>query len=92
MDTLLTALGKVFADDTKLISKIADLVARYLLQEDLFNVIQWVLQNNMQLRKWHHGSSVSSGQITFPDAHPFQNNGEKQARILLPGLESQQNH
>ena len=30
-DTLLTALGKVFADDTKLISKIADLVARCLL-------------------------------------------------------------
>ena len=51
LDTLLTALGKVFADDTKLISKIADLVARYLLQEDLFNVIQWALQNNMQLNE-----------------------------------------
>ena len=34
LDTLLTALGKVFADDTKRISKIADLVARCLLQED----------------------------------------------------------
>ena len=51
LDTLLTALGKVFADDTKLISKIADLVARCLLQEDLFNVIQWALQNNMQLNE-----------------------------------------
>ena len=51
LGTLLTALGKVFADDTKLISKIADLVARCLLQEDLFNVIQWALQNNMQLNE-----------------------------------------
>ena len=51
LDTLLTALGKVFADDTKLISKIADLVARCLLQEYLFNVIQWALQNNMQLNE-----------------------------------------
>ena len=51
LDTLLTALGKVFADDTKHISKIADLVARCLLQVDLFNVIQWALQNNMQLNE-----------------------------------------
>ena len=45
----MTALGKVFADETKLISKIADLVAKCLLQEDLFNVIQWALQIYMLL-------------------------------------------
>ena len=49
LDILVTALGKVFADDTKLLGKILDLAAKSLLQDDLFNVIGWAISNNMQL-------------------------------------------
>ena len=51
LDTLVTALGKVFADDTKLIGKIMDLATKSLLQDDLLNVIAWALKNNMQLNE-----------------------------------------
>ena len=51
LDILVTALGKVFADDTKLVGKIVDLAAKSLLQEDLFNVISWAINNNMQLNE-----------------------------------------
>ena len=51
LDTLVTSLGKIFADDTKLIGKILDLAAKSLLQEDLANVISWAGMNNMQLNE-----------------------------------------
>ena len=51
LDILVTALGKVFADDTKLVGKILDLAAKSLLQDDLFNVIGWAISNNMQLNE-----------------------------------------
>jgi hypothetical protein len=51
LNTLITSLGKVFADDTKLIGKIVYLAAKRLLQEDLLNVIEWALQNNIQLNE-----------------------------------------
>ena len=51
LDMLATALGKIFADDTKLIGRIVDLAAKSLLQEDLFNVIRWAVKNNMQLNE-----------------------------------------
>ena len=51
LDMLVTALGKIFADDTKLIGRIIDLAAKNLLQEDLFNVIKWASKNNMQLNE-----------------------------------------
>ena len=51
LDTLVTALRKVFADDTKLIGKIMDLSTKILLQDDLLNVIAWVLKNNIQLNE-----------------------------------------
>ena len=38
LDTLVAALGKVFADDTKLIGRIVDILTKCLLQEDLHNV------------------------------------------------------
>ena len=69
-----TNLIQVFADDTKLIQgKIMDLATKSLLQDDLFNVIAWALKNNMQLNEAH--------------AHPLQNHGKKQTRILLPGVQ-----
>ena len=51
LDALLTSLGKIFADDTKLIGKILDLATKASLQEDLFNVIAWARRNNMQLNE-----------------------------------------
>ena len=51
LDTLVSSLGKIFADDTKLIGKILDLAAKSLLQEDLANVISWACMNNMQLNE-----------------------------------------
>jgi len=51
LEILVTALGKVFADDTKLVGKIIDMAAKSLLQEDLFNVISWAINNNMQLNE-----------------------------------------
>ncbi len=51
LDILVTALGKVFADDTKLIGRIVDTLTKCLLQEDLYNVIAWAERNNMQLNE-----------------------------------------
>ena len=51
LDKLVTALGKIFADKTKLIGRIVDLAAKSLLQEDLLNVICWAVKNNMQLNE-----------------------------------------
>ena len=51
LDTLVTSLGKIFADDTKLIGRIVDLAAKSLLQDDLYNVIYWAGKNNMQLNE-----------------------------------------
>ena len=51
LDALLTSLGKIFADDIKLIGKILDLATKASLQEDLFNVIAWAIRNNMQLNE-----------------------------------------
>ena len=46
-----TALGKVFADDTKLIGRIVDILTKFLLQDDLHNVVAWAERNNMQLNE-----------------------------------------
>ncbi len=51
LDILISSLGKIFADDTKLIGKILDLAAKNLLQEDLYRVISWAEKNNMQLNE-----------------------------------------
>ena len=51
LDTLVAALGKVFADDTKLIGRIVDILTKCLLQEDLHNVVAWAERNNMQLNE-----------------------------------------
>ena len=46
---LLAADGKIFADDTKLVCKIIDIISHLMLQEDLNNVIMWSMKNNMEL-------------------------------------------
>ena len=51
LESLETALGKVFADDTKLIGRIVDILTKFLLQDDLHNVVAWAERNNMQLNE-----------------------------------------
>ena len=53
LDIILTALGKIYVDGTKLIDKITDLPP-----EDLFNVICWAVKNNMQVNKENLKSSI----------------------------------
>lgn len=49
LDVLRASDGKIFADDTKLINHIGDIIAHMLLQDDLNNIVAWSLKNNMQL-------------------------------------------
>ena len=49
IDVLQASDGKIFADDTKLISKISDIVSQMLLQDDLNSIVAWSVRNNMQL-------------------------------------------
>ena len=51
LDVLQASDGKIFADDTKLISKISDIVSHMhmLLQDDLNKLGAWSVRNNMQL-------------------------------------------
>ena len=49
LDVLRSSDGRIFADDTKLISHIGDVIAQMLLQDDLNNVVIWSMKNNMEL-------------------------------------------
>ena len=51
LDILRYCLGKIFADDTKLIGRICSMLAKEKLQEDLLGVIAWACANNMQLNE-----------------------------------------
>ena len=51
IDILLYCLGKIFADDTKLIGTICGILGKDRLQEDLHRVIAWACANNMQLNE-----------------------------------------
>ena len=55
IDALRSAKGSIFADDTKLTGSIGGEMGgehcHTLLQEDLWNVIQWSLKNNMELNQ-----------------------------------------
>ena len=51
IDILVYCLGKIFADDTKLIGRICGILGRDRLQEDLHRVIAWACTNNMQLNE-----------------------------------------
>ena len=49
LDNLKRANGKIFADDTKLLARIRELLHHLQLQEDLNRIIFWSQQNNTEL-------------------------------------------
>jgi len=51
LEMLRHCLAKIFADDTKLIGRISDMVTKEGLQDDLLSVIAWACTNNMQLNE-----------------------------------------
>ena len=76
IEALISSKGLSFADDTKLLRRICDILSHILLQEDLINIIHWSQLNNMLLNEtkfevvnYHLNKSIFLRNLPFTVEH-----------------------